>query len=112
MERVPYILPLVLYAALSFAHLLPGVWPVVDANLRRVTLIAALLHAIALAVSVAFGDDPAGFPEALSGAALGVVIAYGWTADGRLRALGMLLVPLATVLLGTSLVVPHRQVVA
>lgn len=112
MERVPYVLPLVLYGILAFAHLLPGVWFAVEQRARAIGVVAVALHALALGVSIAFGDEPPGFPEALSAASLGIMVAFVAIGAGKLRALGLLLVPLALVTLGTSLVVPHRQVAA
>jgi ABC-type transport system involved in cytochrome c biogenesis permease subunit len=72
----------------------------------------AALHLGALAYGAFTADLPPGFPEALSATALGIVVAYTWVGAGRLRAVGMLLVPLALVLLGTSQVVPHHRVAA
>lgn len=43
---------------------------------------------------------------------LGVAVAYVWVGTKRMQALGMLLAPLALVLLGTALVVPRREVAA
>jgi ABC-type transport system involved in cytochrome c biogenesis permease subunit len=112
MDRVPYLLPMVLYGVLSFVHLLPGVWPAVEQRARAIGIVAVALHVLALALQLAFETSPPGYPEALSAASLGVMAAYALTAEGRLRSLGMLLSPLGLVLLGTSLVVPHRQVAA
>jgi ABC-type transport system involved in cytochrome c biogenesis permease subunit len=57
-------------------------------------------------------DHPVGFAEGLSATALGIVLAYAWVGTGRVRALGMLIAPMAVVLLGLSLVVPPRGVTA
>ena len=112
MERVPYILPLVLYGALSFAHLLPDVGRAVVRRGRWVAAAGLVSHGLALLIAVFYGAPSPGLPEGLSAAALGAMVAYVAIGSGRLRSLGILLAPLATVTLGTSLVVPHRQVVA
>jgi len=114
MERLPYIAVLAAYALSTVAHLLPSlVGEALAARARTVAVIGAVLHAITLLVAVRLGPWGPGFPEALSATSLGIVVAYAWVARGRrLRSLGMLLVPLALVMLGTAMVVPHRQVAA
>lgn len=66
----------------------------------------------ALGVGLWLGEHPTGFPEALSGVGLGIGFAYVWVFAPNTRALGMLLAPLALVMLGTAQVVPHRTVMA
>ena len=113
MERLPYIVVLACYAIATVGHLLPGVLgPVVEGRLRAVVWIGAALHVVTLVVAAVLADLPPGFPEALSATSLGIVLAYAWVGEGRLRAIGMLMVPLALVLLGTSQVVPHHRVAA
>lgn len=113
MDRLLLVPSLAIYAALSFAHLLPGVggaWP--ERVARPATVIAVVLHAIAFLVGVSAGSVSPGLPEALSATALGAIVGWLLADQGRLGALGMFLSPLAAVLLGTSLVVPHRGGVA
>jgi ABC-type transport system involved in cytochrome c biogenesis permease subunit len=112
MDRLPLILPLAAYSALAFVHLLPGVAPAVEKRARGLAIIGVVAHVIALALAIATGTHRTGFPEALSAASLGLMAAYVVVADGRLRALGMVLAPLALVLAATSLVVPHADVAA
>jgi ABC-type transport system involved in cytochrome c biogenesis permease subunit len=112
MERLPYIAVLAAWAFVAVGHLLPDV--VGDrarSLLRPVAIAAVVLHAVTL-VFGSLANAWAGFPEALSATALGVGIAYVAVARHGLRALGLLLAPLAMVTLGTSLVVPHRTVAA
>lgn len=113
MERLPYIAVLAIYSFMTVCHLLPHL--VADRaakSVRTVASIGALIH-IATLVGGAFTSGHApGFPEALSATSAGIVVAYAWVGTGRVRALGMLLAPLALVLLGTSLVVPPTQVSA
>lgn len=112
MERLPYIVVLVGWAFVSVGHLLPDVMGErLRAYLRPVAVASVVLHALTLAVG-AVVTQWVGFPEALSATALGVGIAYATVARKNLRALGLLLAPLAMVVLGTSLVVPHRTVAA
>ncbi len=113
MDRLPYIVVLVAWGFVSIAHLLPDV---VGERLRAwttpVAIAAVLVHIGTLIVGAMMSAYPTGFPEALSATALGVGIAYVYVAQRNLRALGMLLAPLALVVLGTAQVVPHRTVAA
>jgi ABC-type transport system involved in cytochrome c biogenesis permease subunit len=111
-ERLPYIVVLGCYAFATVVHLLPGVLRVPDGAARRAVAFGAVLHAAALGLGIWIGPWTPGLPEALSALSLGVALAYAWNAEGRLRALGMALCPLALVALGTALVVPHRAVSA
>lgn len=112
-ERLPYILVLVGWGFVSMGHLLPDVvGDRLRAHLRPVAGLCVVVHAITLIVAGALAPYETGFPEALSAASLGVGIAYVAVAHQKLRALGMLLGPLALVLLGTAQVVPHRTVTA
>ncbi|HHO49875.1 MAG TPA: hypothetical protein ENK18_03155 [Deltaproteobacteria bacterium] len=113
MERLPYIAVLVAWGFVSMGHLLPDlIGDRLRGSLRTVAWAAVVLHVGTLAAGVLVSPYPTGFPEALSGMSLGVGLAYLWVVRHRLRALGMLLAPLAMVILGTSLVVPHRSVAA
>lgn len=114
MERLPYIAVLAAYALSTVAHLLPSlVGERIAERGRQIAWVGALLHAVSLLLAMRLGPWGPGFPEALSATSLGIVVAYAWVARGRrLRSLGMLLVPLALVLLGTSMVVPHHRVAA
>jgi len=113
MERVPYIAVLLLYGAVTLAHLVPSAVPtIVRERVRVVAGFGAVLHAVTLAAGGFIGVWTPGLPEALSSCALGVIIAYLKVAQGAQRALGLLLAPLAMVALGTALVVPHRTVTA
>ena len=98
---------------MTVCHLLPQLVPErALKSVRTVASVGALLHILTL-VGGAFGAPHApGFPEALSATSAGIVVAYAWVGTGRVRALGMLLAPLALVLLGTSLVVPPAPVSA
>jgi ABC-type transport system involved in cytochrome c biogenesis permease subunit len=109
-ERLPYILVLAAWGFVSVGHLLPGVVGSLRERLRAVALVAVALEALTLVGQAWLSHQPPGFPEALVAASLGVGIAYVAVANGSLRALGMLLGPLALVLLGTAQVVPHRSV--
>lgn len=113
--QLPYIVALLAYAFVTFVHLLPGVlgrWA--DVSVRRIGGIGALVHAVALALAIALGNHRPGFPEALSAASLGIMGAWLVVSRHReqLSSLGLMLTPLAVVMLGTALVVPHRQVAA
>lgn len=113
MERLPYIVVLAAYAFSTLGHLLPDVLGDRLATYgRTVALLGAVVHASTLILGILAGSYGPGFPEALSATSLGVILAYGWVGTGRLRALGMLIVPLALVLLGTAMVVPHHRVTA
>jgi ABC-type transport system involved in cytochrome c biogenesis permease subunit len=111
-ERLPYIAVIVAWGFLSIGHLLPDV---VGSTLRErsrvVGAVAVVVHLVTLAIAGFTAPNP-GFPEALSATSLGVGVAYVAVVHRNLRALGLLLAPLAMVTLGTSLVVPHRTVVA
>ena len=112
-ERLLVIVVLLGWAIVTVAHLLPGLLgPVVRDRLRWVAGASVAVHLVALAFGVTSSAHPTGFPEALSGVALGVGIAYVWVVGQGTRALGMLLAPLALVMLGTAQVVPHRTVSA
>jgi len=112
-DRLPYIAVIVAWGFVSLGHLLPA-W--IDERLRQhhrpFAWVAVVIHALTLTLALTVGTEPTGFPEALSAMSLGVGIAYVSVATRRLRALGMLLAPLALVLLGTAQVVPHRTVSA
>ncbi len=112
-DRIAYIIALVAWCFVSIGHLLPAV---IDdrlrEHLRTVAGLAVALHVTGLVLHLTIGTEPTGFPEALSAMSLGVGIAYLSVATQRLRALGLLLAPLACVLLGTAQVVPHREVTA
>jgi ABC-type transport system involved in cytochrome c biogenesis permease subunit len=111
-ERLPYIAVLVAWAFVTIGHLLPDV---LGDRLRRflrpVAIVAVVVHVVTLIVA-AVVTEWTGFPEALSATSLGVGIAYVLVDQRNLRAIGLLLAPLAMVALGTSLVVPHRTVTA
>jgi ABC-type transport system involved in cytochrome c biogenesis permease subunit len=111
--NLPYIAALAAYAFVAFVHLLPGsVGPWAHRSLRAVGLFGALIHAATLALAIGVYQRDPGFPEALSAASLGIVTAWFLVGRNQLSSLGMLLAPLAVVILGTSLFVPHRQVAA
>ena len=113
MERLAYIVVLVAWGFVTLGHLLPDV---VGERLRErsrvVASAAVVVHAVALVLVGVLSPYPTGFPEALSATSLGVGIAYVAVARSSTRALGMLLAPLALVLLGTAQVVPHNSVQA
>lgn len=113
MERIPYIVVLVVYAVVLLAHLLPSVVPAaVRERIRTVAAVGAVLHLGTLVEEAIFSVWSPALPEALSAVSLGVMLAYIMVAHGKQRALGILLAPLAMVSLGTALVVPHHTVVA
>jgi ABC-type transport system involved in cytochrome c biogenesis permease subunit len=113
LERLPYIAVLACYAYSTVALLLPGVvGDRLSAEARRIVAFGAIIHLGALLLGLGIGRFVPGFPEALSATSLGVAVAYAWVGAGRLRALGMALCPLALVILGTAMVVPHEQVQA
>ncbi|MEO0602591.1 MAG: cytochrome c biogenesis protein CcsA [Myxococcota bacterium] len=113
MDRLAYIVVLVAWGFVSLGHLLPAwVDERIRQHLRSIALVAVVVHVVGLGLALFVGTEPTGLPEALSAMSLGVGIAYLSVASHRLRALGMLLAPLALVLLGTAQVVPHRQVSA
>ncbi|MEN0067589.1 MAG: cytochrome c biogenesis protein CcsA [Myxococcota bacterium] len=113
MDRLPYIAVLVAWGIIALGHLLPDwVSERVRQHHRSVAWVAISVHVVTLTVALLFSEEPTGFPEALSAMSLGIGIAYLSVASHRLRALGMLLAPLALVLLGTAQVVPHRTVSA
>lgn len=112
MIRVPYIPVLLLYGAVSMAHLLPSLLPQgIRARTRWIAGTGVAIHLFALIEEALLGSFTPGLPEALSAVSLGVMVAYLGVATGKQRALGLLLGPLSMVALGTALVVPHRQVV-
>jgi ABC-type transport system involved in cytochrome c biogenesis permease subunit len=113
-ERLPYLVPIVVYALLAFDHLVPrALGGAIRSRARTLTIVATVMHLVALvAVAIAHGGTP-GYPEALSAAALGMMVAYAAVDAGdRLRPLGLVIAPLSTVLLSTALVVPARTVTA
>jgi ABC-type transport system involved in cytochrome c biogenesis permease subunit len=112
-ERLPYIPVLAIYAFMTVCHLLPHlVSKRVAHSARFWSSIGALIHIVTLVWGVVHTTHAPGFPEALSATSVGIVVAYAWVGTGRVRAVGMLLAPLALVLLGTALVVPHSSVTA
>ncbi|MCO4744642.1 MAG: cytochrome c biogenesis protein CcsA [Proteobacteria bacterium] len=113
MDSLPYIAVLIAYGLVGAAHLLPGiVGERLKSRVRPIALTGVFLHAAALFLGVATIGGGTGFREALSALALGIMGAYVAAGRGRLSALGLLLAPLATVLLGIALVVPRHQVAA
>lgn len=114
MERLPYLVPIVLYAILALDHLIPkalGGW--VRRFGRPLALVGTAVHLLTLVGAAIWRGGTPGFPEALSAAALGMMVAYVIVgASDRLRALGLLLAPLSAVVLATGMVVPHRTVTA
>ena len=114
MERLPYLVPILLYAVLALDHLIPralGGW--VRTHGRTIALVSTAVHLLTLVGTAIYRGGTPGFAEALSAAALGMMVAYTVVGGmARLRALGLLLAPLSTVVLGTALVVPHRTVSA
>ncbi len=113
MERLPYIVVLACYGFAAVSHLLPTlVGDRLLAGVRPVVGFGVAIHLAALLMGVFVGPWTPGLPEALSATSLGVAAAYAWVGRGRLRVLGMALCPLALVILGTALVVPHKQVAA
>lgn len=112
MERLPAIAALLGWSLVSVGHLLPGVLGSLQSRLRAVAAAAVAVQLLGLGLTAAWSPHPPGFPEALAAASLGVGLAYVVVANGSLRALGMLLGPLALVLLGTAQLVPHRSVAA
>ncbi|MEQ1564419.1 MAG: cytochrome c biogenesis protein CcsA [Myxococcota bacterium] len=112
MERVPYIAVLLAWAFVTVAHLIPSaVGDRLRSQVRSIALVAVGVHGVTLVVG-AVVTNWTGFPEALSATSLGVGIAYLLVDRKNLQAIGLLLAPFAMVTLGTSLVVPHRTVVA
>ncbi|MFT7521397.1 MAG: ABC-type transport system involved in cytochrome c biogenesis permease subunit [Kiritimatiellia bacterium] len=113
MERLLYIVPIVLYALLALDHLIPravGLW--VARHGRWLAGVGCAVHGLGLVVSAVINDSGPGFPEALSTAALGIMLAYTIVVTGKVRALGLLLAPLAVVVLSTAMVVPSHRVLA
>ena len=111
MIRLLYIPVLALYGWLTMVHLLPAwVGERAVARARTVAAFAAVLHFSALIWLVFEGGATPGIQEGLSAISLGVVVAYAWVGIGRVRALGMLVMPFALVLLGTALVVPSHSI--
>ena len=104
---------LAIYAFMTVSHLLPHLVSDRATQWARVWCsVGALIHIATLVWGVVHMTHAPGFPEALSATSAGIVVAYAWVGTGRVRAVGMLLAPLALVLLGTSLVVPHSSVAA
>lgn len=110
--RLPYLVPILVYAVLAFDHLIPralGGW--VRRYSRPLALVATAVHLLTLVGSALYQAVDPGFPEALSAASLGMMVAYVVVGTApRMRVLGLMLAPLSAVLLGTSLVVPHRTI--
>ncbi|MEQ1503021.1 MAG: cytochrome c biogenesis protein CcsA [Myxococcota bacterium] len=103
---------IVAWGTVSLGHLLPDVvGDRLRERSRQIAAVAVAVHLVTLIVSGLRTVSP-GFPEAVSAVGLGVGIAYVYVARSGLRALGILLAPLAMVSIGTSLVVPHRTVTA
>ena len=113
-ERLPYIGVLLGWGIVTVAHLLPDLLAgSVRERVRWFAGAAVTLHVFALVLGLVYSPYPTGFPEALSGVALGLGVAYLWViVDDTRKALGMLLAPLALVVLGTAQVVPHHSVSA
>lgn len=113
MDRLPYIPVLAAYAYLTLGHLLPGlIGERGQRFMRPVAFVGLAMHLITLLLTAALVPHPPGFPDALAATSLGIICAYAWAAEGRQRVLGIMLAPLALVLLGTAMVVPGRRVVA
>jgi len=113
MLRLPFIVALLAYAYVTLAHLLPGLLgDKALARARAIGAVGAAVHLVTLVTGALVGGHPPGLPDALMATSFGVAAAYAWIGVGRLRSLGMLLGPLALVLLGTGLVVPHHTVEA
>lgn len=114
MERLPYLVPILLYAVLALDHLIPGLlggW--LRKRGRWLGIIGTTVHLLTLVGAAVWRGGTPGFPEALSAASLGMMVAWVVVSGGeRLRALGLLLAPLSAVVLSTALFVPHRQVAA
>ena len=108
-----YIPVLIVYAILALAHFLPAaVGDKLGSYSRWLAGGGVVIHLGTLVLGALWGEALPGFPEALSAAALGVMMAYVMISGGTTKVLGLFLTPIATVLLGTSLVVPSRQIVA
>lgn len=112
MERAPYIAVLLAYGVVAAAHFAPSLARVLGERVRQVAWAGALFHLLALSLRAATLEAGPGFPEAISACSLGVMGAYALAGKGRLSALGLLLAPLATVLLATAMVVPDHHVAA
>jgi len=112
-EHLLYIPVLIIYAGLALSHLLPMY---VGDGLRRQSrffaLIAVFVHMSVLVVNATVHSGVPGFPEALSTAALGVMAAYAFVSGEKTNVLGLFLTPIATVLLGISLVAPRHRIEA
>jgi ABC-type transport system involved in cytochrome c biogenesis permease subunit len=112
LERLPYLVPILVYALLALDHLIPralGGW--VRKYGRPLAVVGTTVHLLTLVGSALYRGVEPGFPEALSSASLGMMVAYVVVGTGpRMRALGLLLAPLSAVVLSTSMVVPHRTV--
>ena len=113
MERFIYIPVLFCYGTVALAHLLPSVvGKGITDRARGIAGVGVALHFLGLLVAVCWATQSTGFPEALSAAAFGVMGAYATVGRERLASVGLLMAPLAVAMLGTSLVVPHREVAA
>lgn len=113
MDSIPYVLALTCYGFVSFAHLLPNVvGERAFRAVRGVAIAGVVLHMAALILTPYSGVARPGFPEALSAAALGIMLGYVAVGRERLKALGLVLSPLAVVFLGTSRVVPRHEIAA
>lgn len=103
---------LALYVAASAIHVLAVVRDEAPAaHARWFAAVGVAVHAMALGGAVAGGTVP-GFAESLSAVALGIMVASVATARRRMDALGVYLVPSASVLLAASFVVPSTHVAA
>lgn len=113
MQHLLYIAVLLVYGIVTVAHLVPASMPTwLTGRVRLLGWLGVTLHVATLVGDAVLGEWTPGLPEALSGMSVGIMIAYAAVAKGRQRAIGILLVPLALVSLGTALVVPHQQVSA
>lgn len=112
MDRIAYVAPLLLYGLVAFVHLLPGVFPKAEEHRKPLGIVAVIAHAVALVLHMRIDVHGPGLPDALSAIAFGVMVAWLVLAQGRMKSTGIALTPLATVMLGTAMVLPHRQVAA
>lgn len=100
------------YGLVTFGHLLPQAVPMwLQERLRAIASVGFGAHALSIAVGFTLSRTP-GLDDALSSVALGVMGVYLWVGQDRMRAVGMLLGPLALVLLGTAQVLPDETVAA
>jgi len=105
---------LFLYGVVTIAHLLPALAGGHLARLATPTAALGLLcHGLALVADLYTLSEPPGLSQALSVLAFGVVISSLWAMRGeRLRVVGLLLQPLALVMLSLAQMVPSHRVVA